>query len=130
MTLPFLGGAVLYAKNISSVAAFYAGVAGLRVVASEPGHIVLESAGFQLTIVATPPRIAASIHIASPPQRRENAALKLVLPVASLVTARAAALTLGGELNSADRERKFQNSRVCDGQDPEGNVIQFREVTL
>jgi hypothetical protein len=25
---------------------------------------------------------------------------------------------------------EFQGSRVCDGQDPEGNVVQFRESTL
>ena len=127
MTLPLFGGAVLYAKDVRFVAAFYAGLAGLRVVHSELNHTILEAAGFQLTIVAVPPQIAASIQVPAPPKRRADSAVQLVFPVASLAAVRAAAPALGGELNSSKQEWRFQNSRVCDGYDPEGNVIQFRE---
>jgi hypothetical protein len=30
-------------------------------------------------------------------------------------------------LNPTDKEWRFQGFKVCDGLDPEGNVIQFRE---
>lgn len=126
MAIPFAAGAVVYAKDISKVSAFYAGAAGLVAIRSAEDHIVLESAGFQLVVVAFPARLAASIHIDVPPRPREDTAIKLVLPVESMAEARAAAASLGGRLNPPEREWTFHDSRVCDGHDPEGNVVQFR----
>jgi predicted enzyme related to lactoylglutathione lyase len=119
--------AVLYAIDITRVGNFYANVAGLRITHAERGHVVLESAAFQLVIVAVPRKIAASIHLTQPPQRRENTAIKLVFPVADLAAARQAAQSHGGQIDGPEREWLFQDSRVCDGHDPEGNVVQFRE---
>ncbi|BFI97321.1 MAG: glyoxalase/bleomycin resistance/dioxygenase family protein [Rhodanobacter sp.] len=127
MPNPPAAAAVLYAKDIASVGNFYAEVAGLRRVHEEPGHLVLESEAFQLVVVAVPRKLAATIHVADPPQRRENTAIKLVFTVASLAAARAAAQTHGGQLDTASREWAFQGTQVCDGHDPEGNVVQFRE---
>jgi hypothetical protein len=70
------------------------------------------------------------LSVANPPLRREDTAVKLVLPVSSIATARSLAQPLGGELNPPEREWQFLGSRVCDGHDPEGNVIQFRENTF
>ncbi len=112
MPFPFAAGAVVYAKNVSTLCAFYSGVTGLRVTHTEPDHVVLESHGFQLVVVAVPAHLAASIHVSSPPQRREETAIKLVLPVPSIAAARTAALSLGGELNVAEREWEFQGCRV------------------
>ncbi len=122
--------AVLYAKDISKVSNFYAKVAGLQVTHEEQGHVVLESGVFQLVVVAVPRKFAPSIHITEPPQPRESTAIKLVFPVASITTARQVAQSHGGQLNQPEREWLFQGSRVCDGQDPEGNVVQFREHAL
>ena len=36
----------------------------------------------------------------------------------------------GGALDPTAREWQFQSQRVCDGHDPEGNVIQLRENAL
>jgi predicted enzyme related to lactoylglutathione lyase len=119
--------AVVYAKDIARVGDFYANVAGLRVAYQEQDHIVLESDAFQLVLVAVPRERAAFIHIAEPPERRENTAIKLVFPVASLAAAREAAQSHGGQLDPTGREWLFQGTRVCDGFDPEGNVVQFRE---
>ena len=119
--------AVLYAKDVAKVGRFYADVAGLRLAHEELDHRVLASDAFQLTIVAIPAKRAAAIHLTEPPQRRENTAVKLVFPIASLAAARAAARLCGGELNPVGREWLFQGTRVCDGVDPEGNVVQFRE---
>ena len=130
MSVPFSAGAVVYAKDISAVSAFYRDTAALRVVHAESDHVVLQSPGFQLVVVAIPNHIAESIHITKPPQRRQDTAVKLVLHVASIAAVRVAAQSLGGELDGPQREWNFQGSRVCDGHDPEGNVVQFREDAL
>jgi len=127
MSVKDRAGAVVYAKDIARVSAFYAGVAGLRIAHSEDDHIVLESKGLQLVVVAIPERIASSIEIETPPVRREDTPIKLVLPVPSISAVRVAAPKYGGELNAGEREWTFQGTRVCDGHDPEGNVVQFRQ---
>jgi predicted enzyme related to lactoylglutathione lyase len=120
-------GAVVYAKDLARVSAFYAGVLGFHVAHSEADHVVLESPAFQLVIVAIPEHIAESIDVAEPPVPRTDTPIKLVFPVASIEAARAAAASRGGQLNPPEREWQFQGFRVCDGHDPEGNVVQFRE---
>ena len=127
MTRSHDAGAVIYASDIRRIGAFYEQVAGLRITHAEGDHIVLESGAFQLVVVAVPARIAASIRLTDPPRPREDTAIKLVLPVADLATARRAAGSLGGQLHPAEREWEFQGLRVCDGHDPEGNVVQFRQ---
>ena len=120
-------GAVLFAKNLPRMAQFYAGVGDLVVVLSEAELIVLESASMQLVLHGMPKRIAETISITTPPSRRENAAVKLVFPVSSLSQARGKASSLGGELNPSKKEFESRGFRACDGHDPEGNVVQFRE---
>jgi hypothetical protein len=34
---------------------------------------------------------------------------------------------LGGQVDPAEREWNDQGCLVCDGHDPEGNVVQFRQ---
>lgn len=126
MPFPFAAGAVVYAKHLSRVGDFYRTVMGLAVAHAEADHLVLESPAFQLVVVAIPEHLAAGIVIDSPPQRREDTAVKLIFPVPSIADARAAARSLGGELNGPEREWEFQGCRVCDGHDPEGNVVQVR----
>jgi catechol-2,3-dioxygenase len=128
-TLP-KSGAVIFAKDLPRLASFYAGVAGLSVVLSARELIVLESPHQQLVLHALPARIAQSLQISAPPKRRTDTAVKLVFAVASLAEARAHAAALGGELNPKDKEFEARGFRACDGHDPEGNVIQFRESAL
>jgi hypothetical protein len=45
-----------------------------------------------------------------------------------MTACRETAAKLGGELDPPERERLFQLSIVCDGHDPEGNVLQLRQV--
>lgn len=120
-------GAVLYAKDMRRLAAFYSVVAGLAEVQQERDFTVLENEASQLTIVAIPDRIAATIEIAAPPRRRSGTPVKVFFVVPNLAESRKTAAELGGELESADREWKFGEWRVCDGHDPEGNVFQLRE---
>lgn len=122
----FTAGAVVYAKDVGRVSRFYAELAALPVAQEEPGFVVLESATFQLTVVAVPPALAQRISVASPPARRQDTAVKLCLAVPTIEAARATAERLGGVIDGPEREWAFQGWRVCDGHDPEGNVIQVR----
>jgi predicted enzyme related to lactoylglutathione lyase len=120
-------GAVLFARDLPRIAKFYAALVPMTVAFAESDLIVLESEHFQLVVHPIPQRIAKSIRITSPPARRTDVAIKLFFPVASLEEARAKARALGGELNPPDKEFEARGFRACDGHDPEGNVVQFRE---
>jgi len=119
-------GSVVYAKDIEKISTFYSKMADLLTVHAEAAHVVLESASFQLVVVAIQAKIAIEIKVTTPPVRRENTPIKLVFSVPSISAARTMASQLGGELDPADREWKFLDCVVCDGIDPEGNVVQFR----
>jgi predicted enzyme related to lactoylglutathione lyase len=120
-------GAVLYAKSVERVSPFYVEACGLRITHSEDDHVVLESPTFRLVILAIPESIAASISIATPPARREATPIKLVFHIENINAIREVVTRLGGELNPPEREWNYHGSKVCDGHDPEGNVVQFRE---
>ena len=120
-------GAVLYAKEVGRVVAFYSAVAGLQAEGGDDDHVVLESPHSQLVVLRIPNEIASSIEITVPPARRTRTPVKLVFFVPSIAAARASAEAYGGAVNSKDTEWSFQGFTVCDGYDPEGNVIQFRE---
>ncbi|MDP9124439.1 MAG: hypothetical protein M3N82_07545 [Pseudomonadota bacterium] len=126
MANPFTAGAIVYAKDIQRLARFYAAVADLEIVHEVADHVVLESETYELVVVAIPAATAARIVIATPPVRRENTAFKLSFLVESLAEARATATAAGGELDPPAKEWDFQGMRVCDGCDPEGNMIQVR----
>jgi hypothetical protein len=90
-------GAVLFAKNLD------------RVV-----HVIADGGSVACDVTA-------------PPARRATAAFKPVFFVASISRLRGIAETHGGVLEPVDEEWSFNGVKVCDGLDPEGNVIQFRE---
>jgi catechol 2,3-dioxygenase-like lactoylglutathione lyase family enzyme len=123
-------GTVIYAAELERMSAFYAAATGLRVSRSEPNYVVLESATFQLVLHAIPAEIAVTFEIADPPVRREDAAVKPVFEVPSIGVARKAAADHGGQLDEPEREWQFERWVVCDGHDPEGNVVQFREPII
>jgi predicted enzyme related to lactoylglutathione lyase len=128
MANPFTAGAIVYAVDIQRLVRFYAEVADLEIVHEVDDHVVLESETYELVVVAIPAATAARIVIATPPARRENTAFKLSFLVDRLARAREAAKATGGELDPPAREWEFQGMRVCDGCDPEGNMIQVREA--
>jgi predicted enzyme related to lactoylglutathione lyase len=121
-------GAVLFVKDLPRVARFYQELVPMTVVLTESDLIILESGSFQLVVHPIPKRIAKTITITSPPARRGDVAIKLIFPVTSLAEARARARSLGGELNPPDKEFEARGFRACDGHDPEGNVLQLREI--
>jgi len=120
-------GAVLFAKDLTRVAKFYSVVLGLAESNGADDHILLESAGFQLVVHGIPDRESDGSDTTAPSVRRTEAAFKPVFFVPSISRVREVAATYGGGIDPADREWTFDGATVCDGHDPEGNVIQFRE---
>ncbi len=123
---PVSAGAVLYAIDIERSGAFYEAVVGLAETQRDADFLVLERGGFQLVVHAVPAHIASTITLTVPPHRREETPIKLIFVVLDLDAARKIVADRGGVLNGPDREWQFQNWRVCDGHDPEGNVFQLR----
>lgn len=121
-------GAVLFAKDLPRVAAFYRELVGMTQTVSENRLIVLESDTYQLVIHGIPKNIANRIEITTPPLRRADMPTKLVFPVTSLAAARTAAGALGGEVDAVSAQFSARGFIACDGFDPEGNVVQFREA--
>lgn len=122
---PARAGLFVYAKDAERVATFYAAVAGMVRLHETDELIVLESADIQLLVHRIPAAIAARIVIASPPERRENSALKFFFTLASIEAARATATRLGGDV--FDERWSGPGFVVCNACDPEGNIFQVRE---
>jgi hypothetical protein len=120
-------GAVLFAKSPDRVAAFYSVVLRLSEAGRDDDHILLESSGFQLVVHRIIVEGSAAREITLPPTRRATAAFKPVFFVPSISRLRGVVEKQGGVMEPADKEWSFNGVVVCDGLDPEGNVIQFRE---
>jgi len=120
-------GAVIYARDIIRVAKFYREILGFEEKHNGQDHILLEIPGFQLIVHSIPSVIAETIEITDPPLVREDSAVKLVFYIPSIHAIRQASLNLGGGLNPPEMEWQFAGENVCDGYDPEGNMIQIRE---
>jgi predicted enzyme related to lactoylglutathione lyase len=127
MTHRGLIGAVLYAKDHARLVDFYSSIAGIEPQTIEKGYAILGKPS-QFVIVRVPKRIAVTIDIATPPERREDTPLKLVFAVEDIAHARDRAAQLGGAVNPVEHEWEFEGAKVCDGHDPEGNVFQLRQT--
>jgi len=128
MPNPTQAGAVVFAKDLARVARFYEELLPMTVAHAERDHIVLQAPQFELVVHAIPKRVADSFEITVPPERRSETAIKLFFLVDSIADARVKAATLGGELDPARNEWQARGLRACDGHDPEGNVVQLREL--
>jgi len=120
-------GAVLYVQDPGRVVPFYTEVVGLATAEQDDGYTVLACDGFRLVVVPMRAEVARAVEVADPPVVREDTPIKLVLPVASLADARERATSYGGWLGPVAREWEWDGRRVCDGHDPEGNVVQLAE---
>ncbi|WP_396270374.1 hypothetical protein [Ideonella sp.] len=120
-------GLVIFAKNPSTVSAFYQQTLGLALIDADSSHHLLAGAGLELVIHAIPPAYAAEIEISQPPQLREDTPLKPAFWVADLAAVRVATEATGGGLNPASKTWQIRGAAVLDGWDPEGNVVQFKQ---
>ena len=121
--------AVLFVKDLPTVASFYATALGMKVVASDEHHSRLECHGFELVVHQIPPHIAVDITIERPPKRRVSGAIRLDYPVASINKSRTAARELGGDIDVAPPAWADRNANFFFGYDPEGNQFGVRQQT-
>lgn len=119
--------AVLFARDVRKVGAFYSEALGLTRVSGDESHVVLNCCGFDLVVHQIPPRIADEAVIESPPERRVWAAIRLSFPVNRIEDCRRLARMHGGELDDAPPEWAGSTANVFLGYDPEGNVFKVSE---
>jgi len=123
-------GAVIFAKDVSKLTRFYEQIFSMVIKIKDRDKVILESEYFSLVIHAIPIDVSKNIEISVPPKVRENTPVKLYLPVISIAEARVKANELGGKVNPKDSEWGAANFMACDGFDPEGNVVQFRQESF
>ncbi|MBC7894169.1 MAG: hypothetical protein H7066_02090 [Cytophagaceae bacterium] len=116
--------AVVFAANVDRASRYYRDLASMELLHADSTHVVLAIDGFELVIHALPNE-PVTAH--APVDVREDAYIKLCLPVDSIVAARERAASLGGHIRDVSAEWEARGFRACDGYDPEGNVIQVRE---
>jgi catechol-2,3-dioxygenase len=111
--------AMIFAKDMERMTAFYRDGLGLRVIPEtrENGWVELDAGGALLALHEIPSHIAATIEIATPPQARAETPLKLVFEAADVAAARAHLIAHGAVMFEP------RASGSCDGLDPEGNVF-------
>jgi predicted enzyme related to lactoylglutathione lyase len=116
--------AVVYAKDLDRLAAFYRTLLGWEVLEARAGEFVClapPDGSVELTVVA-----GHGVTAADPPTRRTTTAVKCSFSVDDLVAARARAAELGGLVDPSATEWTWREMVHCDGHDVEGNVFQLR----
>ncbi len=127
MAGPARAGVLIYALDLDSLSAFYAQLLGARVVHADAEHQVLQSADAQLIVHAIPAPYRDGIVIQTPPEPREEQAIKPFFTVASLAESERLAEQLGGRVCGPVWPGPGMRVRnVCD---PEGNIVQLRELS-
>ena len=122
---PSRAGVLIYALDLERLSSFYEHLLGMRVLAADAEHRVLESDDIQLIVHAIPPEYAVGVTVAAPPEPRSEQAIKPFFTVPSLARAEADAAAFGGFVFGPQWDGPgFRVRNACD---PEGNVIQFRE---
>ncbi len=122
---------VIFAVNVKAVATFYEAVFGLS-PAPDPGDskkdLRLRNETDEILIHSVPSRIAITISLMSPPQLRDECAMKPVFDVASLTNSLAQVPLNGGVIT--DRTFTLNGVTRHDVADPEGNIVQIRSANL
>jgi predicted enzyme related to lactoylglutathione lyase len=116
--------AMVFAKDLDAMRAFYADGLGLVVdaAASTPGYVVLTAAGIRLSLHALPDHVAARITIDDPPALRSDSAIKLLFSVADVAATSDRLAGLGAQMFETTTDD------AADGADPEGNVFRIHAV--
>ncbi|HDZ8833647.1 TPA: glyoxalase/bleomycin resistance/dioxygenase family protein [Aeromonas dhakensis] len=122
---PARAGALIYARDPGLLSHFYRTLLQMEIRSQSGELIVQENADIQLLLHAIPAPYAEQVVITTPPQLREQGAIKLFFTVPSLAWAKAA--DLGGGL--LPQQWSGPGFVVRNAFDPEGNILQLREFT-
>ena len=119
-------GVVIFTGDRERLARFYSAMTALPIRVSDGEVTVLGSDAFELVIH----RLEGEPIPGSPPPARLDAYIKPFFLVSSLAAARTTAPGFGGELRPKDEEWKARGFIACEGVDPDGNPIQFRQLAI
>jgi predicted enzyme related to lactoylglutathione lyase len=123
-----VAGAIIYAADPARLSDFYCRVQGFVLMHSDDEHFRLRLSTCELVILTTAESRAVANDPSSSPTPRNQVAIKPVFYVRDLEAVRNVARELGGVLNASNQEWRFEDSIVCDGYDPEGNIFQLRQL--
>ena len=124
---PARPGVLVYVKDPEAMSSFYERTLGMKVVHADADHRVLATGDAQLIVHAIPAPYRDVIQIQTPPEPREEQAIKPFFSVADLAEAERLAVELGGlVLGPVWPGPGMKLRNVCD---PEGNIVQLREFT-
>ena len=119
--------AVIFAKDLKRMTAFYSQALGMSCSADDEHHAVLDCAGFNLTIHGIPGHGASESTATQSPVRRVEGAIRLSFPVRDMQEARRVAHRLGGCIDDVPPAWASPRANVFLGYDPEGNVFKVSE---
>jgi predicted enzyme related to lactoylglutathione lyase len=122
-----LMGAVIYAKDMNALVPFYLAL-GFQVVQADDSFTQLSTANSELTLIQAPQEIAANITLSAPAAARSETPVKLVFLVASIERTADEINRTGGRVDRGQHRWDFGEYFVQDAVDPEGNIIQLREL--
>jgi catechol 2,3-dioxygenase-like lactoylglutathione lyase family enzyme len=116
--------AILFAKDVARLRAFYETALGLQVVDATPAGdwVRFDAGGAGIALHAIPKGIAKGIVIDDPPRAREGTPIKLAFHADDPAVERDRLIALGVSMRDVCR---FGDVVFCDGLDPEGNVFQL-----
>jgi Glyoxalase-like domain len=119
-----LARAIVFAKDLKQMGAFYLEGLGLRFLEekSTEGWMEFEAGGVLLALHEIPAESGKNITIEAPPKARDRTPIKLVFEVADMARARAHLIAHGAVMFEP------RSWGACDGLDPEGNVFQIVET--
>ena len=121
--MPTRVSAVLFAKRLSTLSEFYQSVFDGRVLHTDADHVVMEISGFNLIVHQIPQHLAVAVAVVSPPERREQGAIRLDYPVMDLNESSRQAASLGGVIDGHPPSWAGSETDFFLGHDPEGNVF-------
>lgn len=124
MSGPARAGAVIYARHLEPLTAFYRELLGARQLHADAEYAVLQSADIQIVVHAIPAHIADSVQISTPPEIREQTAIKLFFTVPDITAANEVISRHGGIVQT--QSWRGTGFVAFNGVDPEGNVFQLR----
>jgi len=121
-------GCIIFAKDVETMSMFYESVLDMKPLESSESHSVLSNGSVELVIHGIPQHIAETISISAPPALRAATPMKPAFVVESLETLRSACEKTKGGLKPAAEVWEIRGAKVLDGWDPEGNIIQFKQI--
>jgi hypothetical protein len=113
---------VLWADKFDETAEFYRLLLDAELKHASDGFVSIVGEHNEVALHAVPAEWSSDISV--PPALRDESPLKPCFKVDSIARVRAAVLGTNGLILGADREQTHGDTVYCDGNDPEGNVIQ------